>query len=72
MPGATALPVEERILQLLQSLGIDQAHFAGRTPADWTGLATTHPEVFCSFILVGPLTTAFPIVVLYSLFSYVI
>jgi ubiquinone/menaquinone biosynthesis C-methylase UbiE len=54
MPVATALPVEERILQLLQSLGIDQAHFAGRTPADWTGLATKYPEVFCSFILVGP------------------
>jgi ubiquinone/menaquinone biosynthesis C-methylase UbiE len=54
MPRATALPVEERILQLLQYLGIDQAHFVGRTPADWTGLATTYPEVFCSFILVGP------------------
>src|SRR5258705_11641685 len=54
MPRATALPVEERILQLLQYLGIDQAHFVGRTPADWTGLATTYPEAFCSFILVGP------------------
>ena len=52
--SATALPVEQRILQLLQYLGIDRAHFAGRTPADWTGLATTHPELFCSFILVGP------------------
>jgi SAM-dependent methyltransferase len=54
MPGAAGLPVEERIRQLLRYLGIDQAHFAGRTPADWTGLATTYPEVFCSFILVGP------------------
>ena len=54
MPSATTLPVEERILQLLQHLGIDQAHFVGRTPADWTGLATRYPEVFCSFILVGP------------------
>jgi len=54
MPRATALLVEERILQLLQHLGISQAHFVGRTPADWTGLATTYPEVFCSFTLVGP------------------
>jgi len=54
MTKATALPVEERIHQLLQCLGIDQAHFAGRTPGDWTGLATAHPEVFSSFTLVGP------------------
>src|ERR671931_368990 len=54
MTRATALPVEERILQLLQYLGIDQAHFAARTPGDWTGLATTYPEKFSSFTLVGP------------------
>src|SRR5262249_26214000 len=54
MTRETALPVEERILQLLRYLGIDQAHFAGRTPGDWTGLATTYPEVFSSFTLVGP------------------
>lgn len=57
MTGATAQPVEERILQLLQALGIDQAHFACRTPGDWTGLAT-HAEVISSFTLVGP--GAFP------------
>ena len=54
MTSASALPVEERILQLLQYLRIDQAHFAGRTPGDWTGLATAYPEVFSSFTLVGP------------------
>jgi hypothetical protein len=54
MTSETTLPVEERILQLLQYLGIDQAHFAGRTPGDWTELATTYPEVFSSFTLVGP------------------
>jgi ubiquinone/menaquinone biosynthesis C-methylase UbiE len=54
MTRAAAFPVEERILQLLQYLGIDQAHFAARTPADWTGLATRYPEVFSSFTLVGP------------------
>ena len=48
------LPVEERLRQLLQHLGIDQAHFAGRLPRDWTGLATTSPEVFTSLSLVAP------------------
>jgi ubiquinone/menaquinone biosynthesis C-methylase UbiE len=54
MTSETALPVEERILQLLHDLGIDRAHFAGRTPTDWAGLATTYPEVFLSLTLVGP------------------
>jgi ubiquinone/menaquinone biosynthesis C-methylase UbiE len=54
MTRATALPVEERIHRLLQCLGIDHAHVAGRTPGDWTGLATAYPEVFSSFTLVGP------------------
>ncbi len=48
------LPVEERILQLLQHLGIQQAHFTGRTPRDWTGLVSAYPEVFSSLTLVGP------------------
>ena len=48
------VPVEERILQLLQHLGIDRAHFAARTPGDWTGLATRYPERVCSLTLVGP------------------
>jgi ubiquinone/menaquinone biosynthesis C-methylase UbiE len=56
MTTETALPVEERIRQLLQHLGIDQAHVAGRLPVDWTGLATTSPEVFSSLTLVGPLS----------------
>ena len=54
MTRATALRVEERILQLLQHLGIDQAHFAARTPGDWTGLVTAHPEVISSLTLVAP------------------
>src|SRR4029453_18820950 len=62
MTRETALPVEERILQLLQYLGIDQAHFAGRTPGDWTGLSTTYPEVFSSLTLVGPGVIAPPTV----------
>ena len=54
MTTETALPVEERILRLLQHLGIDQAHFAARTPGDWTGLSTTYPALFSSFTLIGP------------------
>src|SRR5262245_56088311 len=55
MTTETTLPVEERIRQLLQHLGIDQAHFAGRLSRDWIGLAATHPEVFASLTLVGPM-----------------
>ena len=46
------LPVEERILQLLQHLGIPQAHFAARNPADWQGLARAHPQAVGSLTLV--------------------
>ena len=48
------LPVEQRIIQLLQHLGIQQAHFAARGPADWSGLASTQPEVIASLTLVCP------------------
>jgi len=49
------LPVEERIFQLLQHLGIERTHIAARLPRDWTGLAATHPEVFSSLTLVCPM-----------------
>ena len=48
------LPVEERIHQLLQHLGIKQAHFAASNPVDWQGLVTAHPEVISSLTLVTP------------------
>ena len=54
MTQKTELPVEKRLLQLLEHLGIDQAHFAGRTPSDWTGLARIAPQVFSSLTLIGP------------------
>jgi ubiquinone/menaquinone biosynthesis C-methylase UbiE len=47
-------PIEERILQVLQHLGIAQAHIAARVPGDWRGLATTHPERIASLTLVCP------------------
>ena len=54
MSTEVELPVEERILQLLQHLGIQQAHFAASTPSDWQGLVTAHPEVISSLTLVTP------------------
>ncbi len=34
---AVELPVEERLLQLLQHLGIARSHFAARGGGDWEG-----------------------------------
>ncbi len=48
------LPVEERLFQLLQHLGIQQAHFAARLSLDWGGLASRHPEKISSLTLVCP------------------
>lgn len=55
MTAEAGLVVEERIRQLFQHLGIRQAHVAGRLPRDWTGLATTYPELFTSLTLVCPM-----------------
>ncbi|MBI4525769.1 MAG: methyltransferase domain-containing protein, partial [Deltaproteobacteria bacterium] len=46
--------VEERIIQLLQHLGIERAHFAACMSADWTGLVTSHPDIVSSLTLVCP------------------
>ena len=46
---------EERILRLLQHLGIEQAHFAARSVTDWGGLANAHPEVIASLTIVCPM-----------------
>src|SRR5262245_8397734 len=55
MTAEVGLAVEERIRQLFQHLGIQQAHIAGRLPRDWTGLATISPELFTSLTLVCPM-----------------
>lgn len=55
MTRETALPVEERLRQLLHHLGIRQAHIAGRVPRDWTGLATTSPDLVASLTLICPM-----------------
>ncbi len=54
MATEVELPVEDRILQLLQHLGIQQAHFAASNSLDWQGLVTAHPEVISSLTLVTP------------------
>jgi SAM-dependent methyltransferase len=54
MVADTEPSVAERLRQLLQHLGIAQAHVAARLTADWGGLAATHPEVFASLTLVCP------------------
>ena len=46
--------VEERIIQVLQHLGIAKAHFAARGAGDWSGLVISHPEVISSLTLVCP------------------
>jgi SAM-dependent methyltransferase len=54
MTTETTLLVEERLRRLFQHLGIDRAHVAGCLPSDWTGLATTAPEMVASLTLIGP------------------
>ena len=48
------LPVEERLLQLLQHLGIARAHVAARGGGDWGGLAVRHPDCIVSLTLICP------------------
>lgn len=54
MVTETEIPVEERIVQVLQYLGIEQAHFGGLNAADWGGLAVKYPDRIVSLTLVGP------------------
>ncbi|MBI2087926.1 MAG: methyltransferase domain-containing protein [Deltaproteobacteria bacterium] len=55
MATQATYPVEERIVQTLRHLGIEQAHFAASMPRDWGGLVITHPEVVSSLTLVCPM-----------------
>jgi SAM-dependent methyltransferase len=55
MPTETELPVEERIFQVLQHLGVEKAHFAGLTAGDWGGIAVNHPDCIASLSLVNPI-----------------
>ena len=44
----------ERIVQLLQHLGLEQAHVAARLDTDWTDLVVHRPELITSLSLVYP------------------
>src|SRR5499426_984618 len=54
MSTEVELPVEERLLQLLQHLGIERAHVAARGGGDWGGLAASHPDCIASLTLICP------------------
>ena len=54
MVTETEIPIEERIFQLLQHLGIRQAHFAGRLPRDWQNFTAAHPQCVASLTLLCP------------------
>ena len=53
MATEATLSVEERLYRLLRQLGIDQAHFAGWLPRDWSRLAAKYPQVISSLTLVN-------------------
>jgi SAM-dependent methyltransferase len=48
------LPVAERLVQLLEHLGIERAHVAGAVPGDWRGFATSYADRLASLNLVCP------------------
>jgi ubiquinone/menaquinone biosynthesis C-methylase UbiE len=52
----TARPVDELLIDLLEHLGIAQAHFAARDRPDWLALATNHSDRITSLSLVCPLS----------------
>ncbi len=54
MTPAADLSVADRLLQVLDHLGIEHAHFAASMLADVTGLAQAHPERIASLTLVCP------------------
>jgi pimeloyl-ACP methyl ester carboxylesterase len=52
MTTGTDLSVADRLLQLLDHLGIHRAHLAASMLADVTGLVQAHPERIASLTLV--------------------
>ena len=54
MAANVQLTIEERLVYLLQHLGLERAHFAARLPTDWSGLASARPEMISSLTLACP------------------
>ena len=50
------LPLEERLVQLLEHLGLPEAHVAACRPEDWEGFVSRHPDRVASLTLVCPHT----------------
>src|SRR5215470_8399505 len=50
----TDFPLEERIVQVFQHLGIARAHVAASITGDWRGLARRHSDLVASLTLVFP------------------
>jgi SAM-dependent methyltransferase len=48
------LPVEERLIHLLEHFGLPQVHLAGCRSEDWEGLVSRHPGRVASLTLVCP------------------
>jgi SAM-dependent methyltransferase len=55
MTSDAVLPLEERVLQLFQQLGIERAYIAARSVGDWQGFATAHPDRVASLSLLCPM-----------------
>lgn len=49
------ISLDERIIQLLQHLGVKRANFAGCMPRDWESLVANHPEIIASLTLICPM-----------------
>lgn len=49
------MTLEERLVRLLEHLGIDRPHFAACMPRDWEGLVAHHPQVLSSLTLLCPM-----------------
>jgi pimeloyl-ACP methyl ester carboxylesterase len=54
MTTAADLSVADRLVQVLEHLSIERAHFAASMLADVTGFAQAHPERIASLTLVCP------------------
>lgn len=48
------IPVEERLIQLLEHFGLPDVHVAGCRSEDWEGLVSRHPDRVASLTLVCP------------------
>lgn len=52
--GMPAAPVSERLISLLDHLGVGRAHVATQIPGDIAGLAAAHPDRLAGIVLCAP------------------